>query len=230
MNTSVTAATALPAPFPTTLQLPLVALPTPTPSKRPAPVLILGRDDNGRPHASRFRTGDAQLAKDAADAMQMCSVAAETDVLLRLADKLPEGKIFASGKAFVPFVKQEIYDQLVAHLPVGTTIPRRKPKLIQAAGNPNPPVKPETGSNYAAVTRQAATPQRGSLPDDFTKIKVGSLVLASLARDDGWWPAIVTEDKGDGMFVLQWQDWSDWEPFQRTREQLALLHPSYNGQ
>ena len=199
----------------------------PTPD---GPVLILGLDDKGRPHASRFLPGDAQRAQDAADAMEMCAVATESDILQRLADKLPKGKIFASGKAFVPFVKQTLYEQLVAHLPAGTTIPRRTPKLVQASSAANSPAKSETGSSYAAVTRQATPPQRGSLPDDFTKIKVGSIVLASIARDDGWWPAIVTEDKGDGMFVLQWQDWSDWEPFLRKREQLALLHPSYTGQ
>jgi len=35
-----------------------------------------------------------------------------------LAAKLPTGKLFSSGKAFVPFVGQALFERLVAYLPI----------------------------------------------------------------------------------------------------------------
>lgn len=201
---------------------------TQSPLALDVPVLIFGLDDKGRPHASRLSGDHAALADDAAAAMQMCACPAEAGPLRLLAEKLPQGRVFASGKAFVPFVKQALYDQIIGHLPEGVTVPERALERVRASDGAQPmPGSTATVGVSASAARQAATPQRGSIPHDFSLIKAGSVVLASVDREDGWWPAIVTEEKGDDLFELQWQDWSDWEPFLRKRERLALLHPSY---
>lgn len=193
-----------------------VLAPPSTPNAKTAPaMLILGLDDKGRPHASRFRGAEGSAAVKAAGAMQMCAVAAEGEALGKLAMALPEGRIFASGKAFVPFVKQAVFDQLLNHLPEGAARPVRPAKSASAAPAP--------------ATRKPPVVSKALLPPDWSKIRLGSVVLASLEPEDGWWPAVITEDKGDGLFLLQWQGWDDWGPFLRKREQLALLHPDYSG-
>ncbi|MBX5201029.1 hypothetical protein [Rhizobium sp. NZLR1] len=83
----------------------------------PHPVIVLGRDDNGKAHASFFPATDAQPASRAASLMGMLALPADNDAVRSLLPKLPKGKLFDSGKAFVPFVKQDLYKQIAAHLP-----------------------------------------------------------------------------------------------------------------
>ena len=42
---------------------------------------------------------------------------------------------------------------------------------------------------------------------------------------EGWFEAVVTEAKGDDLFLVKWRDWPDNAPFLRKRHQLAILPP-----
>ncbi len=66
-------------------------------------VVVLGLDDKRKPHASAFTASEAELAVKAAGLMGMQVLRPETDDQRALAAKLPRGRIFASGKGFVPF-------------------------------------------------------------------------------------------------------------------------------
>ncbi|MBY5473585.1 hypothetical protein HFO86_25670 [Rhizobium leguminosarum] len=175
----------------------------------PHPVIILGRDDNGKAHASFFPAADAQPASRAASLMGMLALPADNDAVRSLLPKLPKGKLFDSGKAFVPFVKQDLYKQIAAHLPEAD---RAKAEAVRAAP--------------ADVSQQghAATPS--SVPDDWSKIVVGSLVLATEDPLDGWFEATVIELKPDNVLRLQWRHYLDLPPFNRKLEDVALLHPT----
>lgn len=197
---------------PDLLKLPQTTLPKTLP---PLPVLIVGLDDRGRPHASRFSDSEAAAAREAAALMGMSVVTVDSEPLRALADKLPRGRIFSSGKAFVPFVSRGLYERLAVHVPAG--------------GKPH--AEPTKGTGPSASGPAPATPiasptARGGLPEEWRKIRKGSVVLACDKPDDGWWEAVVTEDKGDDMLVLKWRDWSDMPPFLRKRDQLALLPPN----
>src|SRR5918995_940049 len=74
--------------------------------------VVLGRDSQGKPHASRFSDADVGLALKAAELMGYHVVRVEEPSLKGIAANLPLGKVFASGKAFVPFTKAEIFDRL----------------------------------------------------------------------------------------------------------------------
>ncbi|MGO7411805.1 hypothetical protein ACC810_03045 [Rhizobium ruizarguesonis] len=175
----------------------------------PHPVIILGRDDSGKAHASFFPATDAQPASRAASLMGMFSLRADNDAVRALLPKLPKGKLFDSGKAFVPFVKQDLYKQIAAHLPEAD---RAKAEEVRAAP--------------ADVSQQghAATPS--NVPDDWGKIVVGSLVLATDDPLEGWFEATVIELKPDSVLRLQWRHYLDLPPFNRKLEDVALLHPS----
>jgi hypothetical protein len=175
----------------------------------PHPVIILGRDDSGKAHASFFPATDAQPASRAASLMGMFSLRADNDAVRSLLPKLPKGKLFDSGKAFVPFVKQDLYKQIAAHLPEAD---RAKAEEVRAAP--------------ADVSQQghAATPS--NVPDDWGKIVVGSLVLATDDPLEGWFEATVIELKPDNVLRLQWRHYLDLPPFNRKLEDVALLHPS----
>ena len=202
----------------------------------PSAMILLGLDDQGRPHASRFAVEETEKVRIAADAMQFKVLPVTSEAMAELTAKLPTGKLFASGKAFVPFVKQELFDRLVAYLPIKARPVQRATKSAgssKAGGKTtNSASSAEDGlaANAYAAVRDGAAFKPNVLPSGFDKIKVGSIVLASESRDDGWWTAVVTENKGDGLFLLQWEDWPDLDTFLRRPEQLALIHPAYKGE
>ncbi|MBV9828190.1 MAG: hypothetical protein JO001_21360 [Alphaproteobacteria bacterium] len=76
--------------------------------------MVLGTDVEGKWHASRFDDSELALVRRAADLMGYYVVRVQTDnaELHALAEALPVGKIFASGKAFVPFVAGPVFQKL----------------------------------------------------------------------------------------------------------------------
>jgi hypothetical protein len=175
-----------------------------------AAVIILGRDDRGKAHASFFPATDAQPASRAANLMGMIALPADNDAVRSLLPKLPKGKLFDSGKAFVPFVKQELYSQIAAHLPQAD---RAKAEQVRVAtdaspGSDNKPVKPS------------------NLPEDWSKVTVGSLVLVTEDPLEGWYEATVVELLPDSVVRVRWRHYLDLPAFSRRLEDLALLHPS----
>src|SRR5437016_3580809 len=69
------------------------------------PILVmLGIDIENKPHGSRFEQRDAPFVVRAAELMgfHVIRVPPENTELRAIAEKLPLGKIFATGRAFVP--------------------------------------------------------------------------------------------------------------------------------
>jgi len=183
-------------------------------SDQPA-LVLLGRDDKGKPHASWFSCADAAGVERAASLMNFAAIPVDTEDLAKIAASLPPGKLFESGKAFVPFVKRETYELLAAHLDdefLTATSAR-----VAAAAN-------EQG--YAEASKGEAP---AHLPDDWSKLAVGDRVLASDGPGDGWYEADVREILPDGKFRLAWRDWPEIAPFSREVTDIALLHPKHTG-
>ena len=98
----------------------------------PATLVVFGPDETGKPHASWFDEADAPLAEKAAGIMKMKILRLTTDEQKKLAGKLPQGRVFESGKAFVPFVNRTLYAQRAA---MGGEVPEIDPALVGAALN-----------------------------------------------------------------------------------------------
>jgi hypothetical protein len=211
------------------------------PAAAPPPgVILFGRDERQRPHASYFADNEIVLAERAAALMGM-QVLSVCDAKHRsLADELPRGRIFeASGKAFVPFVKQGVFDRLFA-----------------AAGRPDAPMPIRTAAKPAGSPPEPKSDQQGSgdapggaggahkPPFDWADIGIGSLVLAtSGGPQEGWFEAVVVYTKADDHFELRWRDFPldanitsssrscEGSSLRRShitrhRHELALLHPA----
>lgn len=176
-----------------------------------AAVIVFGRHGQ-KARGSWFPSDAAPAAKSAADLMGMNSLTVANDDLRQLATKLPEGRLFGSGKAFVPFVKGALVDALATHLPTGESL------KIRLVGNASELAKTEGGEATKGKTEQ----EQPHLPKDWSDIKVGSLVLASESDDDGWWPCIVTEAYPKEL-RLKWQTFEGYPPFTRAYEQVALF-------
>lgn len=179
----------------------------------PCPIIILGRDDNRRPHASFFPATDTRAAQRAAELMGMTALKAENDQVRAFLARLPQGKLFESGKAFVPFVKQDLYSEIAAHLTDDERERLEAPRVV---------------AEQPSMTAAAPHPVRPkNLPESWDKLTVGSLVLATDGPLEGWYEANVIEIKGEAGLRLKWRDYLDIPPFTRRVDQVALIHPAY---
>lgn len=173
-------------------------------------LIVFGLDEAGKPHASWFGKADAPLATRAAGLMAMTAIAVTSDEHRALASQLPQGRVFASGKGFVPFCKKALYDRLVG---LGG------PNLASpATGLPGAGAKPVSAGSADA---QAAEHR----PQGWSEIQAGSAVLIHGGGEDGWFEAKVIEAKLDDLFTLRWRDWPELPILVRRREDIALLNP-----
>lgn len=182
------------------------------PPTEPPALIVFGRDEAGKAHASYFAEADADLARKAAALMGFHALGVTAGGLAELAATLPAGRVFASGRGFVPFVKQATYEALAgfAGVPIDAApLPRAKPAKIAS-------------SDDQAATDQSVEHHR---PKGWDDLKVGSLVLAP-EHDPSWWQAVIVEMRPENLFVVRWLGWPD-EPLTAVKlEDLALLHPT----
>lgn len=182
-----------------------------------APTLIVfGLDDTKRPHASAFPAHEAELAEKAAGLMGMTALRLATDAQKALAAKLPKGRVFASGRAFVPFVRAGLYEAIVAAAGV---LAKNAPSAC--AGSADSP-KADAGAGGPAGAAKPATPPQ---PVGWADIRVGSVVLATAGPDQGWYESEVIEILDD-LMKLRWRSWPEEPVFARRFSQVGLLPPN----
>ena len=175
-------------------------------------IAVIWRNGKDTPRGSWFPADDIEAVLAGAAEMGMHTVKASTDEIIRLAQRLPKGRIFDSGKLFTPLIQTKVYDELMTHLPEhGITA---KPRLVMSAAS--------SGSGDADAEGPGAAVPEGTRPTDWSKITVGSLVLAEEARMEGWFEAIVIEVCPKYVFKLKWRDYDD-PNITRHVSRLALM-------
>ncbi|MHC2017700.1 hypothetical protein [Methylobacterium sp. CM6247] len=192
---------------------------TSTVTAMPPGVILFGRDERHRPHASRFAAGDKANAERAAGLMGMNVLEISDDTHHSLAAGLPQGRLFESGKAFVPFVKAEVFDRLVAAAGLPDVAPP-----VRASGKATG-APPSSGGGASGASGAGAPGGRFKAPADWPEIERGCLVLACEGPQEGWFEAIIMYTKADDAFELQWRDWPDNPLITRHRSELGLLPP-----
>ena len=99
---------------------PKTALPstkTSPPEKSEKRTLILfGVDEHKKPRAARFLASGEELGllSKVAETIDLTICDAKSPELAELAQKLPAGRLHANGRGFVPYVRQDLYDKVVA--------------------------------------------------------------------------------------------------------------------
>jgi hypothetical protein len=85
-------------------------------------VILFGADEYGKPRAARFTGVDEALLTKAAETMRLRQVPVAGAELESVASRLPAGRVQASGEGLVPFVRGDLYAELV-----GLTVGEQKP-------------------------------------------------------------------------------------------------------
>jgi hypothetical protein len=171
------------------------------------PIVLFGMDSRGKPKAARFGKQHAGLALKAATQLQLQVLPGNDPKIADLASRLPVGRVHATGRTFVPLVRRDLYDQLVA-----------------AAGNGAAHAEPPSHGSSAA-SNSAPSGSAPRLPKDWQEIGVGDLVVANYSRDEGWYEAVVVQVDGD-MLTLRWRDYPRERRFIRHRDRVGLLYPN----
>ncbi|MER9456559.1 hypothetical protein [Mesorhizobium sp. M0478] len=186
-------------------------------------LIVFGRDETSKAHASVFLLPDVEAAEDAAKLMGMHSHRIEPGEAVDISMRLPRGKLFDSGKAFVPFVKGDLYARIAALAGVADE-PRRASTDTDAL---------ETAENASACSPEAVAGNaegdggggQGGLADPWAGLAIGSIVLASEGPDEGYFEARIMKVKAKGMFTLKFRDYPDAPQVDRAYYQLGLIHP-----
>ena len=207
------------------------------------PVLVvLGVGADQKPHAARFASTDKPLVVKAAAMMQFHAIELTTAEHRQLADKLPIGKVFATGRGFVPYVRGDLYDRLVGL--IGTDAELTRPiagdvagQAAEAAplGKAAATVAP-TGKTVGATATAASLAKKvpvcaerndGEAQGSWADIVVGFTVLARDSEAEAWYEAIVLSVALDDPNVLRlrWRDYPDEAQFRLHRNRLALIGP-----
>jgi hypothetical protein len=91
-----------------------VAKPTAEVSSSSRTFVLFGADEHCNPRAARFSGTDPGLMATAAENMKLCLFEVKDPDLAAIAKKLPVGRLEADGCGLVPFVKPDIYEDLLS--------------------------------------------------------------------------------------------------------------------
>jgi hypothetical protein len=129
--------------------------------------ILLGADEYAKPRAARFSGEDPALLAKAAETMHLRLIEITEPEVAEIAALLPAGRLHANGKGLVPYVKGDVYTELMC-----TALTSKSPQ-------PNPDPAPQ------------------DLPRSWDDLAPGHVVIAKESLELGWWEAVVIERTGD---------------------------------
>jgi hypothetical protein len=178
-----------------------------------SPLYIFGLDDKGKPRGARFPQGLQDNIVAVATDMKFSVVHAHSVEFAALGQKLPVGRIYGSGKSFIPNIRRDLFE-----------------KLKVAQGQPNEPVKDGAyvnvvGSSVGSPTSNPDSAASPSIPKTWSEISAGDLIIAQSSHIEGWWEAIVIERTPDDVLTLRWRDYPAEGTVQRHIGGVALINP-----
>lgn len=191
-------------------------------------VFAFGLDDDGKPRGARFPQGLKDDVASAALDMKCRIVHEHSAAFTALGMKLPIGRVYASGKAFIPAIRRDLYDKLEAaqKLPPDNTsgsnpVNAMLEKHMKPAGATGEPQASKTGAKPDVA---CTSPITSGLPRDWESIAAGHMVLIHESPADGWWEATVLA-REDEILTLKFRDYPKQPTFTRHVNTVALVNP-----
>ncbi len=183
-------------------------------------LLAFGLDEKGRPRGARFSTARDDIVRVAMD-LKCAVVHKPAGELAILGAKLPVGRVHASGKAFIPNIRRDLYDKLTA---MKTKIAKQERAEQQEVVAEN---KHVTEQEVAKADTAPGSKAKGALPVDWKNIAVGDMVLAQDSPDEGWWASIIVARDGD-LLTLRYRDFPKEPQVVRHISTIGRVHPVLN--
>lgn len=188
--------------------------------------VVYGLDKDQKPRAALIHPNDLAIATKAAIVQGFKIGRADTRQALDMAKRLPDAKVFATGKGLVPLVRRDIFDWLAK----GLTTVETKPEPSEAKTEPDPTVN----GAAAAPTPSSTTKDQPASKDPpgkldsriWDQLTIGMVVIAPEKNpsDNGYWPAVITAISKDGQkLTFKWRDAPKLPAVTVKRRAVALL-------
>lgn len=181
------------------------------PMKNGSPMFVFGQDETGKPRGARFTDTLDSTATVCFDMGLKVVVSIPTE-MTELVGKLPLGRVYSSGKAFVPNIRKDLYDKITAGL--AKAAEEGNDRVLQLSRDPEVQTQPTA----------TVSPDTGGLPRNWEVIAAGQMVLVPEGSDQGWYEAIVELRAGE-MLTLRYRDWPKLPTFQLHINAVALINP-----
>jgi hypothetical protein len=196
-----------------------------TSDKGPATVdqlFVLGLDENGKPRGARFAELKDNITSAAMD-MNCRVLINQPEAVSDIAMKLPAGRIYASGKAFIPNIRRDLYDKISE---AARIVAEKSDAQIDVGATEQSAVVKSLSDQADAALAEArcVSPVTSGLPRSWETIGVGHMVVFHESPDDGWWEGIVIKREGD-LLTLRLRDFPKQGTFVRHINTVALVNP-----
>jgi hypothetical protein len=175
-------------------------------------LFVLGLD-GGKPRGASFAERTDMAVKAALD-MGLNCVHPASAAFAELGLKLPKGRVYASGKAFVPNIRRDLYDKLTAITEMpgdGSQVHKAEPASVDRSN--------DQGNKVACVS-----PITSGLPRNWECVGIGHMVLVHESPAEGWWEAVVVQ-REDEILTLRFRDYPKVPIFVRHISTIALVNP-----
>jgi hypothetical protein len=183
-----------------------------------AQLFVYGQDAAGKPRGARFPAAELEKVSSIVTAMNLKLYEGGTEELVAIGMKLPVGRLHAKGKAFIPNIRRDLYDRILALL--GSSESQTSPPTADPAASETVSELPSQGVSSASAALEIAS----GLPNDWPSIAAGHMVLVQESLEEGWWEAIVIAREKD-VLTLRYRDFPKVPPFARHVASIAMLNP-----
>jgi len=177
----------------------------------PDKFFVFGIDEQGKPRGARFVEFNERALSFATDLM-LTGVHPASPAFTEIGMKLPPGRLYSSGKAFIPNVRRDLIEKLAAALAAPDDDSQQ-----------HKPAAPSEGQSNPTIVR-TTSPITPGLPRSWESVGVGHVVLIHESPVDGWWEATV-ELRDAEILTLRFRDYPRQPKFQRHISQVALINP-----
>lgn len=166
-------------------------------------LVMLARGLAGEPRGAWFEPAHSDGLVRAALQAGAYLVELDANRLRQLDPSVAAGQLLSRGRPSpLPPIERKTFDALIA-LPPLVAVPK------QLDGSP--------GEDSRAVRNRRSSKLRNAK----RTIKVGTIVLASVSPDDGWWEAEVVALTNDEL-LLRWRDFPDLALFTKSAAAISL--------
>jgi hypothetical protein len=183
-------------------------------------LFVYGQDEAGKPRGARFPATEMERLFPVVSSMNLKFYEGSTEELIALGMKLPVGRFHARGKAFIPNIRRDLYDKILAALVSFKEQADRSQEERTAAARSDK--KPDSGP-ASSPEPDVATLASG-LPQDWPSIASGHMVLVQESLEEGWWEAIVIAREND-ILTLRYRDFPKVPKFDRHVSTIAMINP-----
>jgi hypothetical protein len=183
----------------------------------PDKFFVFGLDDKGKPRGARFSEFNERALNFVLD-MMLTGVHPASAAFTEIAMKLPPGRLYSSGKAFIPNIRRDLVEKLNGVLATPGD-DSQKYKLAYPPGQ-----TPEHEGHPEEAKIRTTSPVTFGLPRSWDSIQAGHVVLVHESPTDGWWEATVQE-REEEILTLKFRDYPKQPKFTRHISQVALINP-----